>query len=858
MPGPSLLARKKKRRAAGSKKSKVPVSPPSPPYEPPSNAPVRQLQPFIKYAWRVWWNDWIGDPFLSKKKNRGDKNGAKGWVREQFCGAWWDENLSGIKASKQDKLWYFDHTKVGEQIYAYLHNSSVRGSKGRDPKGPLSNKVGIKRRTAGHDFWRRENPDLYEEEVEKWKTQNKREPNFGELRKISGLAFNRCSRDEKDRWNQVAKEALKGNQVLAKLTEPGDHTHADYYDGYGHAFDTLMADGEKKANIRVCAFVLHEKHDGGLKVDWKISEGLQGFTKSDSFAAVTRALQEWIEETTGKTIEDSISEVIAQSPREKPARRKNGKGKQCAGPASDDESRTSPGSDSEQAELFYDELDQISQYEEDTQPDLDDPYDDLLPRNRLSERDGNDDLDVDELELRRRYGFTWVNTLFESYGSDSSHKTPINAWTHSDRVFGQFGDLPPYKSVSFHTPKALVTRLHAIVKSCREAIDELYEYLGSNPRIPSKFSREARSQAEDHSEHQALYQYIMLCRAVWNNAAQVAVNGIFGHGTYIALIAREAAQARQLAQTALDQGVFPDSDVGPTEVADAVRSANEAIVELQWTFDEFHAFQQLATKWYNNLQGNWLYDKIQFDWPTLIQIVQGLLDWADETTELITRLWLDRELAWGKHVGGPFEPKHTESGMLYRFGCPSVMEEPAGLRDAFQRAQATLSSGSAVARSMGSSEKLLSNEELRMRDVTGDTTPSTAGTFLNTPLVLGAPGGPENSQDLTPLRTPIMALPLSLPIPKTMSSTSRPPIPATKKAIKRKREADLAEAPPKRVYLSTIPTTAHVKLESPMKRKTTEAGAGLVRHAKRVDEIGGELKNRRTGRRNAGSKAMNQ
>ncbi|CAE7232507.1 unnamed protein product [Rhizoctonia solani] len=858
------LTRQKKRRVGASKKSKPPGPAPRQPYEPPPDAPVRQLQPYIKYSWKVWWNDWIGDPFLSKKKKHpGDKGGAKCWVREQFCGPWWKDNMPGCKISERDKLWYFDHTKVGEQIYAYLHNSSVRGSKGRDPDGPDSNKVVVKRGAAGYDLWRRENVDLYEKEVRRWKTKHKREPNFGELRKISGIAFRRRSQGEQDKWNRIAKEVLKADQQPATSAESDDQ--AKHYDKYCQKLDTLMAGGEKKANIRGCALVLRQKPDGGLQLDWKVSESLQEFTKSPLFAAATRQLQAWVEEAIGDIDEWAIPEAMDQQFQKKHASGKDGKRNTYA--ATDDESLARSGSESDEEELYDGEFDKSSQTDNDdvSQLDPDETFGGSLPGTRV-ECEGNDDLAVDQLELRHRYGFTWVNMLFESHGSDASHRESLYSWSHRDAVFGQFSDLPPYEPISFHTPKDLVVRINAITKSCKEAMDELYEYLESNSRIPSKITKEARSQADNYPDHQALYEYILLCRAVWTNAAQVAVNGIFGHGTYIALIIREAAQAQLMAQNVIEQDAFPDPDVGPTEFADAIRSANKAVAELEWTFHELCSFQQLATKWYNSLQGNWLYGEITNDLPTLVQTVKGLLDWAGETTELIARLWSDRRIVWEKQVGELFDPNQADSGMLYRFGCPCPVDEPAGLRDAFKRMRAMLPDCAASAPSPGPSNVLLDNQ-IALGVLSGKTTstrevpdrvediPSLDETPPGAPVAPDPPNILENKQNLGLPWTSTNASSALLPSTAVAISSTSQLSTSSSEIVprKRKREADSLEAPPEKSVARITPTVL-VKPRLPRTRATTKAIHDNTRNVKRGNVLDPEAKSSRSGGRNARSK----
>ncbi|KDN33289.1 hypothetical protein RSAG8_13621, partial [Rhizoctonia solani AG-8 WAC10335] len=137
--------------------------------------------------------------------------------------------MPGVDISDQDKLWYFDGTKIGGQIYTYVNNSSVRNTGGRDPNGLGASKDEpvIKQRTFGHDFWRREHRDKYDEAVEEWKKKHDgKEPNFGDLRKISFDAFVALPEVEKEPWNAKAKEALEASQSQAGAPLPSSFERA--------------------------------------------------------------------------------------------------------------------------------------------------------------------------------------------------------------------------------------------------------------------------------------------------------------------------------------------------------------------------------------------------------------------------------------------------------------------------------------------------------------------------------------------------------------------------------------------------------------------------------------------------------
>ncbi|KDN33288.1 hypothetical protein RSAG8_13620, partial [Rhizoctonia solani AG-8 WAC10335] len=240
-------------------------------------------------------------------------------------------------------------------------------------------------------------------------------------------------------------------------------------------------------------------------------------------------------------------------------------------------------------------------------------------------------------------------------------------------------------------------------------MEELGQYLNANPRAPHHVHQAALAQAQDCPKHQALYEYIYLCRGIWHDSARVAVNGIFSHGKRLALILRESAQAQLMAHNTVQHGVFPDPNVGPVELAQAVRRLNKAAAEIRWTIKELAMFQTHATKWYNDLQGNWLYGDVPSDVPTLIQVVKGLTNWSDETMATIATLRSKRKVFWEKHVNLPFEPRHMVSGMRFRFGSPCTKEEPDGLRGAFNHAQVLLANSTPTP-SIGGSEAQVENQ----------------------------------------------------------------------------------------------------------------------------------------------------
>ncbi|KAJ1299542.1 hypothetical protein OPQ81_011100 [Rhizoctonia solani] len=117
MPGPSSPARQRKIAAAKVLKP--------PPYQPSVSLPMLWLPGELSPKGRVWWNKYIGKTFLEWKKHCGNKQGVKGKLRRLFQKDWWDAIHPKVQVSNEDKLWYFDKTIIGTQIYAYINNNSV-------------------------------------------------------------------------------------------------------------------------------------------------------------------------------------------------------------------------------------------------------------------------------------------------------------------------------------------------------------------------------------------------------------------------------------------------------------------------------------------------------------------------------------------------------------------------------------------------------------------------------------------------------------------------------------------------------------------------------------------------------------
>lgn len=111
------------------------------------------------------------------------------------------------------------HVDIRQKIYAHLDNGTKRNHDGEELE-PKSSEPKLKNKAYGHDSWRKENPEAYQEALEAWKEEQDREPNIGEARAVSSAEFKKLPEEEQKKWTAKAKAALKASRALAKITNP--------------------------------------------------------------------------------------------------------------------------------------------------------------------------------------------------------------------------------------------------------------------------------------------------------------------------------------------------------------------------------------------------------------------------------------------------------------------------------------------------------------------------------------------------------------------------------------------------------------------------------------------------------------
>ncbi|KDN33714.1 hypothetical protein RSAG8_13194, partial [Rhizoctonia solani AG-8 WAC10335] len=238
---------------------------------PDDDSMVHQLPNELTMEQKSWWDKYLGPgtDFHKHKGNRGDPEGAMGWVREVFIGDWWDEQYPNSKGvSKDDRLWYAKHSKQERVIWTKLNNS-LRPPKGKDDK--------VKQWAIGHDAYREESPKAYDTAVDKWKQANGSNPPLHEKRKISYQAYTNLPNQRQQDFREKAVAKVKESQKFVRITDPVKLTKFTHE--YWDKMRKLLKYGFEHGGIDVCALVVHQTEEGKTRVTRQLTEGIEGFSK---------------------------------------------------------------------------------------------------------------------------------------------------------------------------------------------------------------------------------------------------------------------------------------------------------------------------------------------------------------------------------------------------------------------------------------------------------------------------------------------------------------------------------------------------------------------------------------------------
>ncbi|QRW08899.1 hypothetical protein RhiLY_07898 [Ceratobasidium sp. AG-Ba] len=300
---------------------------------------------------------------------------------------------------------------------------------------------------------------------------------------------------------------------------------------------------------------------------------------------------------------------------------------------------------------------------------------------------GNDDLDFDDSFVAPNVRD--VDTNNPGPSKVVSRTEASASWHRRSNAFGPFLQLNKYKS--------------PVVTLCYEGIMQAFDNGDSSLACARReFEVICGSYKEpldidlnmlelyESPDVRLLAEYILRRRAVWFRAESLS-QPLFELDYRIHKNFRDmfiaSGQARMWLELKESQSIAQDISFPEVPKVEArVEVLNESLAESRWAHNELRAFDALATKKLNELQGNWLQETLPTNLPELHRLVQEQLEWFDAFEQVKRDQIEPRWSLWALvSNGSAFPAHHMTSGMAYPFGNPTSTEEPVGLRDAFTR-----------------------------------------------------------------------------------------------------------------------------------------------------------------------------
>ncbi|KAG9093697.1 hypothetical protein FS749_013927 [Ceratobasidium sp. UAMH 11750] len=243
-----------------------------------------------------WWASRYGNQkLLDAVAHRGTRdNNAMTFVRGKFLTEFMDDVYGHLELSKQDKEWY-EGQVLGNPVYQHVYRAAQRfkvTGRAYTPAAPRPTK--IKHRADPHDYWRRENPELYatlkaDHEAEHGQL------NFGASRGFNLAAFKAQGKDVIEKFEKLAKEDLAAVRAIQMIDDP--ELRAKYVVGLLKEIKTALHHAEVTAGVQMSVQILTPLGNSQYKLSSIVSKGLMEFAKSGPLEDFLGAMQDFVEES---------------------------------------------------------------------------------------------------------------------------------------------------------------------------------------------------------------------------------------------------------------------------------------------------------------------------------------------------------------------------------------------------------------------------------------------------------------------------------------------------------------------------------------------------------------------------------
>ncbi|KAG8698264.1 hypothetical protein FRC08_006033 [Ceratobasidium sp. 394] len=218
---------------------------------------------------KVFWNDYIGEPFLNQIGPRGKKGeSARKWTRKIFIDSFCDRffpSLSPHSRSKVERL-------LGMKVYSYLTNHSSRGTHGVTVKP-----IVVKQRVYAYDVWKREEPEAFNQALRYYQADN------------PGVVLN-------------ASESPKTLKAVASLS--GDE-RTKYIEQFTSQVNALLKKGELCAGIKMNIHIVFEDAAGSFNITTIVTDSMSKIEDSPELDQFIQRIKDYIKLHAGKPTNDN-------------------------------------------------------------------------------------------------------------------------------------------------------------------------------------------------------------------------------------------------------------------------------------------------------------------------------------------------------------------------------------------------------------------------------------------------------------------------------------------------------------------------------------------------------------------------
>ncbi|KAG8735346.1 hypothetical protein FRC10_010689 [Ceratobasidium sp. 414] len=242
---------------------------------------------------KAFWNQLVGDPFRARLGKRGKKSAnGRTWTHDQFVGPFCDELYPKLSEEAREQY----ELLLGPKAYAYLTNHTRVGGEGVKPKPAVVSK----QRIYGHDVWRQENPEVFDEMMKEYEAENPGlELNVGTRRSLTIEFFGRLPELERTKYREIAVERLKTIRTLGPLN--GD-AKAQYISRFITQWEAMVKEADRVAGIKVNSQLLYQDSNDDYNIRTIVTQSMGELEDTQEVDRMVSWIKQWVQARTMQSV----------------------------------------------------------------------------------------------------------------------------------------------------------------------------------------------------------------------------------------------------------------------------------------------------------------------------------------------------------------------------------------------------------------------------------------------------------------------------------------------------------------------------------------------------------------------------